>query len=61
MKTFGSGCSAKKGQIRKRSFSALGLVLLNLAASMAFAQQIPPGCIAYTKYSLRVIDHKELG
>jgi WD40-like Beta Propeller Repeat len=45
---------------RERVGRALLLVLLTLVAPATFAQQAPPGRIAYTKYPLGGLDPKEL-
>lgn len=46
--------------MRERILGAILLVVLNLVATVTYAQQLPPGRIAYTKYPLGGIDYKEL-
>lgn len=46
--------------MRERILGAILLVVLNLVATVTYAQQLPPGRIAYTKYPLGGIDFKEL-
>lgn len=52
--------SQVRSLVRGGILGAVLLVVLNLASTVTYAQQLPPGRIAYTKYPLGGIDYKEL-